>query len=183
MEKTYLFLADGFEEIEALSTVDLLRRADIDIATVSINPTPVVRGAHGIEVTADITLDKCPERAQMYIVPGGMPGSSNLAANADVCRRLSAQHERHGMIAAICAAPALVLAPLSIVNGYDATCYPGMEDGLTAGGARHIDSRVVADRNIITGNGPSSAIPFALAIIEAVKGKETAGRVAGDILM
>ena len=129
MDKTYLFLADGFEEIEALATVDLLRRAGIDVETVSINPTLAVLGAHNIEVAADILLKDCKEGARMYIVPGGMPGAKNLADNANVCRLLSAQHEARGKIAAICAAPAVVLAPLGILDGYDATCYPGFERG------------------------------------------------------
>ena len=183
MKKTYLFLADGFEEIEALGTVDLLRRAGVAVETVSINPTLAVKGAHNIEVAADITIDECPSEARMYIVPGGMPGSSNLAANARVCELLVAQHERRGKIAAICAAPSLVLAPLGIVDGYDATCYPGMEGGLTAGGAHYKNQRVVVDRNVITGNGPSSAVPFALSIIEALDGQNVADTVAQGILL
>ena len=136
MEKTYVFLADGFEEIEALATVDLLRRAGIHVETVSINPTLAVRGAHDIEVAADIMLADCPEGARMYIVPGGMPGAKNLADNPKVCQILTAQHEAGGKIAAICAAPAVVLAPLGIINEYEATCYPGFEEGVTAGGAQ-----------------------------------------------
>lgn len=183
MDKTYLFLADGFEEIEALATVDLLRRAGIDVETVSINPTLAVLGAHNIEVAADILLKDCKDGARMYIVPGGMPGAKNLADNANVCRLLSAQHEAGGKIAAICAAPAVVLAPLGILDGYDATCYPGFEEGVTAGGAHHKNQRVVVDRNVITANGPSSAIPFALSIIEALKDQDAADKVASGILL
>ncbi len=183
MEKTYVFLADGFEEIEALATVDLLRRAGIHVETVSINPTLAVRGAHDIEVAADIMLADCPEGARMYIVPGGMPGAKNLADNPKVCQILTAQHEAGGKIAAICAAPAVVLAPLGIINEYEATCYPGFEEGVTAGGAHHKNQRVVVDRNIITANGPSSAVPFALTIIEALKGQDAADKVAAGILL
>ena len=183
MEKTYVFLADGFEEIEALATVDLLRRAGIHVETVSINPTLAVRGAHDIEVAADIMLADCPEGARMYIVPGGMPGAKNLADNPKVCQILTAQHEAGGKIAAICAAPAVVLAPLGIINEYEATCYPGFEEGVTAGGAHHKNQRVVVDRNIITANGPSSAVPFALTIIEAIKGQDAADKVAAGILL
>ena len=183
MEKTYVFLADGFEEIEALATVDLLRRAGIHVETVSINPTLAVRGAHDIEVAADIMLSDCPEGARMYIVPGGMPGAKNLADNPKVCQILTAQHEAGGKIAAICAAPAVVLAPLGIINEYEATCYPGFEEGVTAGGAHHKNQRVVVDRNIITANGPSSAVPFALTIIEAIKGQDAADKVAAGILL
>lgn len=183
MDKTYLFLADGFEEIEALATVDLLRRAGIDVETVSINPTLAVRGAHNIEVAADILLENCHEGARMYIVPGGMPGAKNLADNPHVCRLLTAQHKAGGKIAAICAAPAVVLAPLGIINEYEATCYPGFEEGVIAGGAHHKNQRVVVDRNVITANGPSSAIPFALSIIEALKGQDMADNVAAGILL
>lgn len=184
MEKTYVFLADGFEEIEALATVDLLRRAGIDVETVSINPTLAVKGAHDIEVAADIMLADCPEEGvAMYVLPGGMPGAKNLADNAHVCRMLTAHHKRGGKIAAICAAPAVVLAPLGIVNEYEATCYPGFEEGLIAGGAHYKSQRVVVDRNVITANGPSSAIPFALSIIEAVKNQDTADNVATGILL
>lgn len=183
MEKTYVFLADGFEEIEALATVDLLRRAGIEVETVSINPTLAVRGAHNMEVAADILLENCPEEANMFILPGGMPGAKNLAENARVCRLLTAQHKAGKKIAAICAAPAVVLAPLGIINEYEATCYPGFEEAVTAGGAHHKNQRVVVDRNVITANGPSSAIPFALSIIESLKGQDAADKVAEGILL
>lgn len=182
MEKSYLFLADGFEEVEALTVVDLLRRAGIEIETVSTNDTLAVKGAHNIEVAADIMLDECPEKAHIFIAPGGMPGASNLAANARVCELFSGQHARGGRVAAICAAPAVLLAPLGILDGYDATCYPGFEEALTAGNAFHKNQRVVVDRNVITANGPSSAMPFALSIIEALSSQDKADQVAAGLL-
>ncbi|MDE7146305.1 MAG: DJ-1/PfpI family protein [Duncaniella sp.] len=184
MENTYLFLADGFEEIEALATVDLLRRAGVKVEMVSINDTVAVKGAHGIEVAADMLLGgEDMSNANMLICPGGMPGAANLAANAQVCELLAGQHTRGGKIAAICAAPSVVLAPLGIVDGYDSTCYPGFEEGLTAGGAYHKHQRVVVDRDVITANGPSSVVPFALSIIEALKGQDAADQVAAGILL
>lgn len=184
MKKTYLFLADGFEEIEALATVDLLRRAGVKVAMVSINKTVAVKGAHDIEVAADMVMgQEDMSDAEMLVLPGGMPGATNLAADAQVCELLTSQHEHGGKIAAICAAPAVVLAPLGILDGYDATCYPGFEEGLNAGGAYVKHQRVVVDRNIITANGPSSAIPFALSIIEAIKGQDAADNVAAGILL
>lgn len=183
MEKSYLFLADGFEEVEALTVVDLLRRAGLEIQTVSINDTLAVKGAHNIEVAADILLKDCPEKAQMFIAPGGMPGASNLAANARVCELFSAQHARGGRVAAICAAPAVLLAPLGILDGYDTTCYPGFEEALNAGNAYHKNQRVVVDRNVITANGPSSAMPFALSIIEALSSQDKADEVAAGLLL
>lgn len=182
MEKSYLFLADGFEEVEALTVVDLLRRAGIEIETVSTNDTLAVKGAHNIEVAADIMLDECPEKAHIFIAPGGMPGASNLATNARVCELFSGQHARGGRVAAICAAPAVLLAPLGILDGYDATCYPGFEEALTAGNAFHKNQRVVVDRNVITANGPSSAMPFALSIIEALSSQDKADQVAAGLL-
>lgn len=149
MEKSYLFLADGFEEIEALGTVDLLRRAGIEVETVSINETLAVKGAHNMEVAADIMLKDCPAEARIFIAPGGMPGASNLAANARVCELFSQQAAKGGHVAAICAAPGVVLAPLGILDGHDATCYPGFEEALVAGGAFHKNQRVVVDRNEI----------------------------------
>lgn len=184
MEKSYLFLADGFEEIEALATVDLMRRAGVKIEMVSINKTVAVKGAHGVEVAADMVIgEEDMSKARMLICPGGMPGAANLAANPTVCELLVDQHKRGGKIAAICAAPAVVLAPLGIIDGYDATCYPGFEEALNAGGAYHKNQRVVVDRDVITANGPSSAVPFALSIIEALEGQDMADQVAAGILL
>ncbi|MDE6557367.1 MAG: DJ-1/PfpI family protein [Duncaniella sp.] len=185
MEKTYLFLADGFEEIEALATVDILRRGNIDVVTVSINKTLAVKGAHGIEVAADVILSDLPEslESRMLIAPGGMPGAANLAADAKVCRYFSAQAEKGKPVAAICAAPAVLLAPLGILDGRHATAYPGFEEGLVAGGASHRNQRVVTDSNIITANGPSSAIPFALTCLEALTSRDKADEVAAGMLV
>lgn len=184
-ENVFVFLADGFEEIEALTTVDLLRRAGVDVKTVSINSVLTVKGAHNIEVSADILLSEClkVKKAAMYIVPGGMPGAKNIAECEGVSKLLCAQNKKGEKIAAICAAPAVVLAPLGIIDGYEAVCYPGFEEELVAGGAIFKERRVVVDRNVITANGPSSAVSFALAIIESLKGQEVAETVAAGILL
>lgn len=180
----YLFLAPGFEEIEALATVDLLRRADIEVITVAVNNKLEVTGAHGITVQADVMLcDGCMPEAEMLICPGGMPGASNLAANTVLCDMLRKQYESSRFIAAICAAPAVTLAPLGILNGKKATCYPGFEPQLAEGGATHVARRVVTDGKIITANGPSSATPFALALIEALRSPEVARAVSDGILL
>ena len=156
---TYLFLAEGFEEIEALTPVDLLRRAGIDIMTVAVGESRHVTGAHGVTIEADLLLDdEDMSDAEMLIAPGGMPGAKNLADSPKVCALFKAQAERGAYVAAICAAPAVLLAPLGILDGRKATCYPG---------------------NIITSNGPSSAIPFALALIEALRPGSAAGVAAG----
>lgn len=167
---TYLFLAEGFEEVEALTPVDLLRRAGVDVMTVAVGEFRQVTGAHGITVEADLLLDdEDMTDAEMLIAPGGMPGAKNLADSHKVCELFKAQAARGGYVAAICAAPAVLLAPLGILDGKKATCYPGFEEPLAQHGATHVaGERVVRDGNVITSNGPSSAMPFALALVDAL---------------
>ncbi|MDE5692345.1 MAG: DJ-1/PfpI family protein [Duncaniella sp.] len=180
----YVFLADGFEEIEALTPIDLMRRADIHVVTVATGDSLEVKGAHGVIVHADVMLGSgCLPEADMLVCPGGMPGASNLAANKVLAAMLREQYDQGRYVAAICAAPAVTLAPLGILDGKKATCYPGFEQQLTQGGATHVAERVVEDGNIITANGPSSAMPFALALVSALRGQETAQSVAQGILL
>lgn len=185
MKTTYLFLADGFEEVEALTTVDVLRRANMPVKTVSIKDTHDVTGAHGITVKADCLFADCKfDDCDWLITPGGMPGSKNLADFKPLCDLLLNHAHAGGHIAAICAAPAVVLAPLGLLNGKDATCYPGFESQLT--GANHITERVVVARGfhtIITANGPASAMSFALAIVNKACGHEIAREVGEGLLM
>lgn len=178
MEKSFVFLADGFEEIEALAPVDIMRRAGMSVVTVSINPTKSVIGAHGVKVEADIIFgDEDMSRAEWLILPGGMPGATNLAACEPLCDLLRAQAKRGGNIGAICASPAIVLAPLGILAGRPATCYPGMA---TDDPAINWDEsqRVVADGNIVTGFGPAAAIPFGLSMTGISMGEPMAQQVA-----
>lgn len=186
MNKAYIFLAPGFEEIEALTPVDLLRRAGIETVTVAVAPTQIVEGAHGIQVVADAMLSDVVKEAAdavLLVAPGGMPGAKNLADSAELCRLFTAQNRRGALVAAICAAPAVVLAPLGILEEKDATCYPGFEEAIAAGGGRHMKQRTVRSANVITANGPSSAIPFALNLIKAVKNQDEADRIATQILL
>lgn len=181
MRTSYIFLAEGFEEIEALAVADILRRAAIDVKTVSITPLHNVRGAHGIEVNVDcLFADTDFSDAEWLICPGGLPGSTNLADFEPLCDLLKAH--RRG-VAAICAAPGVVLAPLGLLDGKEATCYPGFEEACTLGGAtvRHGAGVVVSDR-LITGAGPALAIPFGLAIVAATKGEDAAHEVASGML-
>lgn len=180
----YIFLADGFEEIEAVTPVDMLRRAGMPVTTVSINPTATATGAHGVPFVADTTIDNADIiDADWLILPGGMPGASNLASHPRLRTLLKSQAADGGRIAAICASPAVVLAPLGLLEGRRATAYPGFEDGLKAGGAIPSPGRAVCDGNIITANGPASAQDFALAIITASKGAGAAQAVAGGMLV
>lgn len=183
MKRSYLFLATGFEEIEALATVDVLRRAGMEVVVTAIHKDRLVTGANGITVAADEVLAGADlSDAEWLICPGGMPGASNLAADPAVTAALKAQYEKGGRIAAICAAPGVVLAPLGILKGRKATAYPGFEDGLKQGGATPTGERVVVDGNIITANGPSSALPFAYAIVRETLGADTAKQVSDGML-
>lgn len=184
MKTSYLFLAEGFEEIEALSTVDVMRRAGMDVCTVSITDDKTVKGVHGVPVTADKTISEIDvEDAEWLILPGGMPGSTNLAACGKLSDMLSVQWNKQGKIAAICAAPAVVLGPLGIVRGQEATCYPSFKDELIKAGAQYVDMRVIESGNLITSNGPSSALLFAFAIVSNTLGQDVASSVASGMLV
>lgn len=182
--KNFLFLADGFEEIEALATVDILRRAGMDVITVSINHEHIVTGAHGVPVVADVTFKEADfGGSDWLILPGGMPGASNLH-ELGALNNLLKVHADHGRIAAICASPAVVLAATGLLEGKKATCYPGFETALLAAGAHYdSESRVVTDGNIVTANGPASATAFALEIVRLTNGDATAANVAAGMLV
>lgn len=158
----HLFLADGFEEIEALATLDILRRCGLVVTTVSITKTRTVMGAHNIPVLADdIFRESAYAESEALILPGGMPGAKNLLDHVGLRKVLNAQNDRGGVIAAICAAP-MVLGEHGLLQGRCATCYPGFEDQLK--GATHKAEYVVEDGNIITGRGPAAAVEFGFAI-------------------
>lgn len=182
MKNSYLFLADGFEEVEALTCVDVMRRAGMPVVTVSINPVLEVTGAHGVTVVADSLYDDNDYNdAEWLVLPGGVPGAPNLAACEPLCDALEAQVERGGKVAAICASPAVVLAPLGILQGRDAVCYPGMEQDIE--GVRWTTGSVAVDGNVVTGNGPAAAAPFALTMVEQSVGRDVAAQVAAGMLL
>lgn len=184
MERSYIFLATGFEEIEALATADVLRRCGMEVTLVSIHKTRAVTGANGITAEADIVFEGADfSDADWLICPGGMPGAENLYRYEPLANLLKKHAAAGGRIAAICAAPAVVLAQLGLLKDKNATCYPGFEGMLEQGGATHKGGRVVEDGNIITGNGPSSAIPFALTIAAATVGQPEADTVAQGMLV
>lgn len=184
MKRNYVFLAQGFEEIEALTVVDVMRRAGLETLTVSVNDEPQVIGAHGIPVVADLMYTEVNfNDADWLILPGGMPGAANLADTHALCDLIKTHFADGGNVAAICAAPAVVLAPLGILKGRKATCYPGFEGACVKGGAELQDTRVVADGNLITANGPASAMPFALAIAARAAGAEASAQVGAGMLV
>ncbi len=180
----YIFLADGFEEIEALTPADLLRRAGVEVALAGVTGE-VVTGAHGIKVVCDITAEEAaaavtsPAGAEMIILPGGLPGADNLDASDAVSRSIEAMKDSGGFIAAICAAP-YILGKRGILDGRMATCYPGFEDRLT--GAETYDCDVIRDGEIITGRAMGSATEFALELVEALKGESAAEKLRDAII-
>lgn len=177
-EKTimfYIFLADGFEEIEALCPYDLLLRAGIPVKTVSINETTLVSGTHGIKVHADITLDEMGQDILGIMLPGGLPGADNLNDCKKVQECLKKAADEGKLISAICAAP-YVLGQAGYLNGKKATCFPGFEDKLT--GALVTGDKVVCDGNVITAKGMGAAFDFGIEIIKYYKGKDLADEIA-----
>lgn len=180
MAKTVLFLAEGFEEIEALTVVDLLRRAGIECVTASISGDASVKGSHDITVMADTTFAKAPiDEADMLILPGGGLGTQNLKACEPLADKLRAFDSAGKLLSAICAAPT-VLGELGLLKGRRACCYPGCEDGLV--GAEVSTDEVTVDGHITTSRGMGTAIPFGLAIIERFQGAQAAADMAKKIV-
>lgn len=180
--KSYLFLAEGFEEIEALTVVDILRRADMQVATVSITDSYEVAGAHNIKVKADMLFTEADfAEVDWLILPGGMPGAVNLHNFEPLNELLKRQYINGGKVAAICASPAVVLAPLGILDGKSVTCYPGFEEMIH--GAKVLDGPVVQDGSVVTANGPAAAMPFALALVAINRGDDYAYELAGGLLL
>lgn len=175
--KAYILLCDGFEEVEALTTVDVLRRGGIEVKMVSVDGEKTVRGSHDIRVESDVTWNKDGEYSEQYndadavILPGGMPGTRNLAARASVEEMLRKYAAEKKVVAAICAAPS-VLGKYGLLDGREATCFPGFEKEL--GKAIHINEGAVVAGNLVTGKSMGCAIDFALGIITALQGKEAA---------
>ncbi len=175
----YLFLADGFEEIEGLTVVDLLRRAEIKITTVSITRELMVAGSHGIKVDADgLFEDYDYSDAELLVLPGGMPGTKNLAAHNELIELLKKFKREDKALAAICAAPS-ILGENGLLKGKEVTCFPGFEDKLL--GAKATGARAVTDGNIITGKGMGTAIEFSLEIIRFLANDETAEKIGKTI--
>lgn len=166
----YVFFADGFEEVEAFTPVDVLRRAGANVQMVSVTSGEIVTGAHGVPVLCDKNIENCDFfDAELILLPGGMPGAASLGECEDL-RRLILNFAKAGKpMAAICAAP-MVLGKLGLLKGRKATCYPGFEEYLE--GAEYTAALVERDGNIITGKGPGAAMDFAFAVTELVAGAE-----------
>jgi len=182
MHRSFIFLAEGFEEIEAITPIDVMRRAGMDVKTVSITDDRHVTGAHGIVVTADLTFKQADfNGAEWLIMPGGLPGAENLHASV-LLNDLIKAHASKGKLAAICASPAMVLAPTGVLKGKKVTGYPGTEQALRNAGAEVCEGSVIALDDIITGNGPASSLRFALAIVANSMGESVAQEVGSAML-
>lgn len=176
----YVMLANGFEEIEALTVVDVLRRASLDVNLVSCEESLSVKGAHEITVQADVFLSECSlAKAEALVLPGGMPGTLNLRKNEALIQLLKDAHKKEIKIAAICAAP-MILGQIGLLCGLKAVSYPGFEEDLI--GSIPSEDRVVTDGFITTSKGPGTAMEFAFRLVELLKEKETAEKLKGDML-
>jgi protein deglycase len=175
-KKALIILAEGFEEIEAVTAIDVLRRAGVEVTAAGLTDTRV-KGSRGVIVLTEKTLEvalKCDFDA--LVLPGGIPGAANLAASSEVKALVKAMHQSEKIIAAICAAPSLVLAPTGILKNKSVTGYPGMTENFEKS-TIYKETIVVVDNNIITSRGPGTALAFALAIAEKLVGKEAADKV------
>lgn len=190
-KKALVLLADGFEEVEAVTPVDYLRRAGVEVVTASVSESLTVTGKWGgVKITAGAVLDKLTKQEtdgfDAVIVPGGMPGSANIAASAKACALLKEAAASGKLVCAICAAPAVVLAPLGLLNGRKFTCYPEMEkeaQQACAGKCEWTDERVAVDGNVITSRAAGTAGEFAIEIIKRLTDEETARKIARTVLL
>ena len=185
-KKAIVLLAEGFEEVEAITPIDYLRRAGIEVTVAAVKSSPAVKGSHGIMVSADATLQDVRREASAVlwdalVLPGGMPGAANLAASKEVGALICEMAAKGKLICAICASPAVVLAPLDILSGKTFTCYPGMEANVQGG--MWTEDRVAIDGNLITSRGAGTAGHFAVAIIGQLVSKAEADKLAKSVLL
>jgi len=181
MKKVNIYLAEGFEEIEAVTVADVLRRAGIDAVMVSITGRREVRGAHGITITADELLENADSfAADMLVLPGGMPGTKHLEEHEGLRRVILGFAERGKLIGAICAAPS-ILGKLGLLDKRKAVCYPGFEEDLR--GAAIGDGIVVREDNFITSKGPGTAIHFALSLVEILTDRKKAEALREEMIV
>ena len=177
--KVYIFLADGFEEIEGLTVVDIMRRAKIDVETISITGQKQINGAHKIIVEADRLFEETDfSDGDMLVLPGGMPGTLNLKEHEGLRNLIGEFDKKKKYLAAICAAPS-ILSELGILKGRKACAYPSFEEGLDC--AQVVHEAAVTDGHVTTGRGMGAAIPFALKLTELLCGTEKAKGVAGTL--
>lgn len=179
MKTIFVFLITGFEEIEAIATIDVLRRAGLNVQTVSLTGQKTVTGSHQIPVTADLLFEEVPfDSAELLVIPGGTPAFNE---HEGLKKEVKAFYDKGEKVAAICASP-MVFGGLGILKGRKATCYPGFEKYLE-GATLQTDQAVVIDGNVITGKGPGLTIDFALTLVEVLAGKGKRDEIAGQLLV
>lgn len=179
MSRVNIFFATGFEEVEALTVVDILRRTGIETDMVSVTGELMVTGSHGITVQMDNLFEEIDDSAEMLVLPGGVPGTPNLKAHQGLADMITRYNEAGKYLAAICAAPT-VYGDMGLLVGRHATCYPGMEDSLL--GAEVLTDAVVVDGHFITSRGLGTAIDFGLALVTLLKDEVTAEDLASKIV-
>jgi len=180
MAKVLVPLADGFEDVEAITIVDVLRRGGVEVVTASIGATTEVESAHGVTMKADALFsDAEDDEYDAIVLPGGGPGTAALKGSEPVLARLRRQHEEHRLLCAICAAPTVLVAAGVVDEGVQITCYPSCQLELDR---MWTPAPVVADGNVITGQAPGSAILFALVILQSLVGGPAAKRVARGLV-
>ncbi|MDD4956926.1 MAG: DJ-1/PfpI family protein [Candidatus Omnitrophica bacterium] len=179
--KALVVLAEGFEDVEAVTAIDVLRRAEIEVTVAGLG-SETVKGARGVVVKADTLLEKADDMPDAIVLPGGMPGAENLARSTRLKDLIVKLDKAGKLICAICAAPALVLEPTGVLEGKKATCYPGMEKSFSPL-VKFTKENVVQDRNVITSRGPATAIAFGLKIAENLVGKAKADMIGEHMLV
>ncbi len=179
-KKVYVHLAEGFEEIEAMATIDILIRGELDVEIVSVTGEKIVKSVRGIGVQCDKLFEEVDySEGGMIVLPGGIPGVDNLGAHAGLVEQLKAYKEQGKWIAAICAAP-IILHDNGLIDGKTLTCFPGVGDDFKE--ANVVKDIVAVDGKLITSQGPGTAIEFGLKILELLKGKEMSDYVRGRLL-
>lgn len=179
-KKVVVALADGFEEMEAATPIDVLRRAGAEVTAAGLGGR-LVRGAHGLVFQADAELDAVGENWDLVVFPGGMPGAKHLGESPKARKLAETALASGERVAAICAAPVMTLGAWGMLKGRQATCYPGMETMFPAGVA-FSPERVVVDGQVTTSRGPGTALEFALALVEQIIGRETSAALARDMV-
>ena len=181
-----VLLAEGFEEVEAVTPIDYLRRAGITVTIAAVGGNLSVKGARGITVNADALLRDIIKQGgtaafDVVVIPGGMPGATNIAASKEAGALITEMASAGKLVCAICAAPAVVLAPLGLLSGKKFTCYPGMEEKVQGG--KWTDERVAIDGSIITSRGAGTAGEFAIAIIARLLSQVEGDKIAQAVLL
>jgi 4-methyl-5(b-hydroxyethyl)-thiazole monophosphate biosynthesis len=187
-KRALVLLAQGFEEVEAVTPVDYLRRSGVEVLTAAVGTGRAVTGSHGIALEADVLFDGLPGEADDWdavVIPGGLPGADKLAASPEAGAFITAMAAKGKWVSAICASPARVLFPLGLLEGRRFTCFPGEEERVIAGSRKvvWIQDPVVTDGNLITSRGAGTAGLFAVEIVSALMGREEGARLAARALL